>query len=44
MQPPPPNFHGDEPLPATLRFVLSLGALLFLGWLLMFALLLHRWA
>jgi hypothetical protein len=42
--PPPPDLPEDEPLPATLRFVLSLGALLLVGWLLMFALLLHRWS
>lgn len=40
---PRPQGSQDEPLPATLTFVLGLGALLVLGWLAMFALLLHRW-
>ncbi|HEY8320615.1 MAG TPA: hypothetical protein VIG46_02320 [Candidatus Baltobacteraceae bacterium] len=33
---------GDEPLPTTLAFVLTMGALFFVGWLLMFALLRAR--
>lgn len=33
---------GDEPLPATLTFVLTMGAVFFVGWLLMFALLKAR--
>jgi len=33
---------GDEPLPATLSFVLTMGALFFVGWLLMFVLLKAR--
>jgi hypothetical protein len=36
---PPP----DEPLPATFGFVMTLGALIFIGWCLMFALLRARW-
>jgi hypothetical protein len=32
----------DEPLPATLRFVLVMGATFLVGWLLMFALLKAR--
>jgi len=33
---------GDEPLPATLTFVLTMGGMFFIGWLLMFALLKAR--
>jgi hypothetical protein len=33
----------DEPLPATLTFVLGLGALMLVAWLAMFALLIRRW-
>jgi hypothetical protein len=33
----------EEPLPATLQFVLGLGAFILVGWLLMFALLQSRW-
>lgn len=32
----------DEPLPATLTFVLTMGAVFFIGWLVMFALLKAR--
>jgi hypothetical protein len=32
----------DEPLPATLTFVLAMGGSFFVGWLLMFALLKAR--
>jgi hypothetical protein len=35
--------RADEPLPLTLRFVLVIGALFFVGWFLMFALLWERW-
>jgi hypothetical protein len=38
-----PQAPQDEPLPATLTFVLALGGLLLVGWLAMFALLIHRW-
>ena len=43
MRPSRPEPPPETPLPATLRFVFSLGAILLVGWLLMFALLLHRW-
>ncbi len=33
----------DEPLPLTLRFVFVLGALILVGWFLMFFLLQERW-
>jgi hypothetical protein len=33
----------DEPLPLTLRFVLALGGLIFVGWFIMFAVLQERW-
>jgi hypothetical protein len=33
----------DEPLPATLVFVFSVGALILVGWFAMFALLRARW-
>jgi hypothetical protein len=33
----------DEPLPATLVFVFSLGGLIFVGWFAMFFLLRARW-
>jgi hypothetical protein len=33
----------DEPLPATLVFVSALGALIFVGWFAMYALLRARW-
>jgi hypothetical protein len=34
---------GDEPLPATLRFVFALGALILVGWFAMYFLLRARW-
>ncbi len=34
---------GDEPLPATLTFVSVIGALFFVGWFAMYALLWSRW-
>jgi len=34
---------GDEPLPATLTFVFTLGTLFALGWFAMFFLLRSRW-
>ena len=40
---PQPEESHDEPLPATLTFVLILGATLLVGWLAMFFLLLRRW-
>ena len=43
MNTPQPEAPQDEPLPATLTFVLMLGGLLLVGWLAMFFLLLHRW-
>ena len=43
MNAPQPEAPHDEPLPATLAFVLTLGALLLIGWFAMWALLLHRW-
>ena len=43
MSTPQPETPRDEPLPATLGFVFFLGALLLVGWLLMFGLLVHRW-
>jgi len=33
----------DEPLPATLRFVFSIGVLFAVGWFLMYWLLRDRW-
>lgn len=33
----------DRPLPATLSFVLTIGAAFLVGWLLLFALLWSRW-
>jgi len=33
----------DEPLPATLTFVFTIGILIVLGWFAMFALLRARW-
>lgn len=33
----------DEPLPATLAFVLTIGVLFFVGWFAMFFLLKARW-
>jgi hypothetical protein len=33
----------DEPLPATLKFVLSMGAAFFVGWFLLFALVQKEW-
>jgi len=33
----------DAPLPATLKFVFSVGALIFVGWVLMFILLQDEW-
>jgi len=35
--------HQDEPLPATLGFVFSLGAFILVGWFALFALLKARW-
>jgi hypothetical protein len=35
--------QGDEPLPATLRFVFAIGIAIALGWFAMFALLRARW-
>ena len=34
---------GDEPLPATVLFVFSIGGLILVGWLAMFFLLRARW-
>jgi hypothetical protein len=34
---------GDEPLPATLAFVFTLGALIVVGWFAMYVLLRARW-
>ncbi|HTW85547.1 MAG TPA: hypothetical protein VMD91_15865 [Candidatus Sulfotelmatobacter sp.] len=33
----------DEPLPLTMRFVLTIGACILVGWCLMYALLRARW-
>jgi hypothetical protein len=35
--------HDDVPLPATLAFVLAMGAAILVGWLAMFAILKERW-
>jgi hypothetical protein len=37
------NPDGDEPLPATVRFVTFLGGLIIVGWFLMYALMRSRW-
>jgi len=33
----------DPPLPATVQFVIGLGAFIVIGWILMFRLMLSRW-
>jgi hypothetical protein len=33
----------DEPLPATLTFVFSLGAFILIGWFILYAVLRSRW-
>jgi len=38
-----PHGPAEQPLPVTLRFVLSMGALFAVGWVLMFLLLRSRW-
>ena len=38
-----PKPQLDEPLPATLRFVVAIGIFIFIGWFLMFVLLEDRW-
>jgi hypothetical protein len=35
--------HRDAPLPATLRFTLTFGALVAVGWIALFLLLRSRW-
>jgi len=35
--------NADEPLPLTLRFVMTMGAAFFVGWILMFWLFKGRW-
>jgi hypothetical protein len=40
---PTPEHGGDDPLPATMRFVLVVGAIIFVGWCLMYVLLRARW-
>jgi hypothetical protein len=42
-QDPPMEPSRDEPLPATLVFVFSLGGLILIGWFAMFFLLRARW-
>jgi len=38
------NRHSpDPPLPATVKFVIAVGLILLIGWLLMFRLMLVRW-
>jgi len=37
------KIQKDEPLPATLAFVFTIGILIVLGWFAMFALLRSRW-
>lgn len=43
MQTPPREPEPDTPLPATLRFVMTMGIAFVIGWFLFYALLLSRW-
>jgi len=38
-----PEKQKDVPLPATVAFVVGLGVVIVVGWLLMFRLLMERW-